>query len=73
MFGYVDATPFAFNPDRDVWHKLYKRDAPEEGGEGEGEGGNKVLKTIKESPKLLKEEIEKDADFLSKKTHIPTW
>ena len=69
MFAYVDATPAGiFNPDDDLWHHIYKRDADE--GEEKKEG---VMDKIKESPKIIKNEITKDVKIISEKTKIPTW
>jgi len=69
MFPYVDATPAGiFNPDDDLWHHIYKRDADE--GEEKKEG---VVEKIKEAPKLIKNEFNKDVKIISEKTKIPTW
>jgi len=72
MFAYVDATPAGiFNPDDDLWHHIYKRDA-DEGEEKEG-GGNKILEKIKDAPNKIKNEVNKDVKIIAEKTHIPTW
>ena len=69
MFPYVDATPAGiFNPDDDLWHHIYKRDADE--GEEKKEG---VVEKIKEAPKLIKNEFNKDVKIIHDKTHIPVW
>merc|ERR1711993_216698 len=72
MAWFADATPLEFNPDEDFWHILSKRDADEEGGD-EDATKKPILDKIKESPKMIKEEVIKDANILSEKTHIPTW
>ena len=74
MFAYVDATPAGiFNPDDDLWHHMYKRDA-DEGEEEEKEGtGAKIMKGIKTAPTKIKDEVNKDVKIISEKTHIPTW
>ena len=74
MFGYVDATPAGiYNSDDELWHHMYKRAAEDED-EEKKEGFIDKMKTgVKEAPTKIKDEINKDAKFLSEKTHIPTW
>ena len=71
MVWYADAASVDFSPDSQSWHDLFKREAPAE--EESDEGGGGIGEKIKAPFVKMEHGVEKAADKLAEKTHIPTW